>query len=456
MTRHSRIILFFVVLVFWACAVNPVTQKKEFILLSEEDEIEIGRQAHQEIKKEYGIYKELEGLGSYVSKVGSDLAKVSDRPDMPYRFKVLDSGVINAFALPGGYVYVTRGILARMSSEDELAAVLGHEMAHVTHRHGAARYSKAMATQLLLGLAALLSPEAMENYGGAVDTGIGLAFLGYSRGQEEEADRSGLAYARSAGYNPRGAVKLFKMFLAMEDHEPGAMERWLMSHPPTQERLDYAQQVLAENPSGKGADVFRKKAYLKAIDGLHLGDGKQGKVEAGGRFYDKNARLRLTVPDGFSTHLNASNAEALFLHQTKAEGGSDRVLSTIVALQIRPLKQNTSLGNFVDAYIEKRGGTKVRPRNDVMTADGQRPEVRVFEKTGKMGDEKLLVSFLKRGGEVVVLRGIEQLPNLRVAEMLGERPTTIAMRYRRALERLRAELPGSVFTEFSGDSEESM
>ena len=152
---------FFIVVVIaffsFSCATNPVTGRTELMLLSEQDEIAMGRSTDPEVVQTYGIYENA-SLGSYIGVLGRNMGSISHRPQLTYEFKVMDSPVINAFAVPGGYVYLTRGILAYLNSEAELAGVMGHEIGHITARHSAQQYSKAQMAQLGLGLGSLISP----------------------------------------------------------------------------------------------------------------------------------------------------------------------------------------------------------------------------------------------------------------------------------------------------------
>src|SRR5512137_1837889 len=146
-------------LIFWiiSCAVNPVTGKQELMLLSESEEIDLGRQTDAEIVQEYGVFEDPK-LTAYLNDFCQRLGKVSHRPQLSYRFKVVDASVVNAFAVPGGYVYFSRGILATLNNEAELAGVLGHEIGHIAARHSAQQYSRAQAAQLGLGIGSILSP----------------------------------------------------------------------------------------------------------------------------------------------------------------------------------------------------------------------------------------------------------------------------------------------------------
>ena len=176
----------------WSCAQDYVTGKSTFSLMSESQEIALGREADPQIVAEYGEYKD-PALNAYVAGLGKEIARVSHRPNLEYNFRVVDSPIVNAFAVPGGYVYFTRGILAHFNSEDELAGVMGHEIGHVVARHGAEQQTRAQLATLGLGLGSVLS-EDFQKISGALQMGVGLLFLKYGRGQESEYDKLGADY----------------------------------------------------------------------------------------------------------------------------------------------------------------------------------------------------------------------------------------------------------------------
>ncbi len=267
-----------------ACASNPVTHHGQLMLISEEKEIRIGEEAAKQVKEEYGYYDDLPGLNQYVSSVGEKLVAQSGRSELIFHFQVLNTPVINAFALPGGYVYITRGIMARLNAEDDLASVLGHEITHVAARHSAAAISKAYAAQTTMILASILVPGAINNFGDLTNIALNLAFLGYSRSNEAQADEYGITYMIKAGYNPQGAVDTFLMFKSLEEKEPGRMERFLLSHPPTAQRLAYARSRLEEVRKTDPALVsepLRRDVYIQRINGLLLGEseGEKGMAD---------------------------------------------------------------------------------------------------------------------------------------------------------------------------------
>src|SRR2546425_101413 len=189
--HHGLLVLAFSL--FAGCATNPVTGKRELSLMSEAQEIQIGQQQDADVRKEMGVYND-RALQEYVTTLGLKLAQVSERPNLPWHFTVLDVPAINAFALPGGYIYITRGILPFLDDEAQLAGVLGHEIGHVTARHSAQQYSRATGAQLGLILGSILVPQTRP-FAQLGESGLGLLFLKYSRDDEEQADALGGKYA---------------------------------------------------------------------------------------------------------------------------------------------------------------------------------------------------------------------------------------------------------------------
>src|SRR6266478_8343285 len=170
-----------------ACVRNPATGKLELNLLSESQEVELGKQAKVEAEQAYGVYKEKPELNSYVEGVGKALAAYSDRPNLPYSYEVIDDSSVNAFALPGGPIFITRGILGHLNSEAQMAAVLGHETGHVTARHSANQMSKAQVAQIGLGLGSVLSP-VVASAAQVAGVGMQVLFLKYSRDDETRSE----------------------------------------------------------------------------------------------------------------------------------------------------------------------------------------------------------------------------------------------------------------------------
>lgn len=286
-----------------ACSTNPATGKQQFAaLMSPAQENNVGAQEHRKIMAEYGNAYEGTALAAYVSGIGARLTQNTERGDVQYKFFVLDTPMVNAFALPGGYIYVTRGLLALANSEAELASVLAHEIGHITGRHSAERYSQGVLTSLG---AAVLSAAADNNTASqALGLGAELYTKSYSRGQESEADDLGIRYLSRAGYDPRAMAR----FLSSLDHH-SALESeiagvngqksfsYFSTHPRTADRVQQAMAIAANYPPPPGGNTG--DSYLQAIEGLVYGDNVQQGFARGRDFYHPGMGFAFSVPDGF-------------------------------------------------------------------------------------------------------------------------------------------------------------
>ncbi|MBP7654662.1 M48 family metalloprotease, partial [Candidatus Dependentiae bacterium] len=245
--KMIHLVLCFIILtsVFSGCSVNPVTGKKELSLMSESMENSVGSEY-------YPVYTQIsngeypdKNLQNYISSVGLKMAKLSHRPNLNYEFNVVNSSVPNAYAIPGGKISITRGLLVKMSNEDQLAAVLAHELGHVNARHTASQYTKSILTQaLMIGAYYYMSKKNVKHselYLAAGSMGMQLMLLKYSRDHERQADDLGLQYMVGAGYNPVGFVDIMKIINSLHDREPSKWEVLLSTHPLTTERINDAQ-----------------------------------------------------------------------------------------------------------------------------------------------------------------------------------------------------------------------
>jgi predicted Zn-dependent protease len=280
------------VLVAIACAVNPVSGKKELMFFSEQQEIAMGQETDQAIRQEYGIYPD-KALNEYVDRIGQSMVADSHRPTLKHHFAVLDTPVVNAFAAPGGYIYVTRGILALMNSEAELAAVLGHEMGHVAARHSLKRMSGQMLAQIGLVVGSIVSKD-IRKFAGLASIGMQLLFLKFSRSDEYQADALGIRYARQARYSPG---EMLRFFTALENMSAEASSHkiptFLSTHPMTSDRIAKVKELVSSQ------DVrleIRKDEYLRRVDGMVYGDNpRQGFVESG-VFYHPEMAFQFAIP----------------------------------------------------------------------------------------------------------------------------------------------------------------
>jgi len=286
------------VLIVAACAVNPATGRREFMLVTESQEIQMGLDADPQITASYGLVDDPE-LQEYVMNLGLSLAEVSERPQLPWSFKVVDDPIVNAFALPGGFIYVTRGILAHFDSEAELAGVLGHEVGHVTARHGASQMSRQQIQQVGVGLGMVVS-EGFRRYGGIAVAGLQIMNLSYSRADESQSDRLGLRYISRVGYDADAMIGVFQMLAAAGGGGAGRLPEWQSSHPYPENREADMRAVIAETGVSRDG-LINRDVYLDMIEGIVYGqDPRQGYFE-GERFFHPDLAFELTFPTGWQT-----------------------------------------------------------------------------------------------------------------------------------------------------------
>lgn len=247
------------------CSTNPVTGKSQLDLMGEAGEIRMGTNFYPgAIQGSLGPIDEKD-VQATVERVGQAVATVSHRPGLPYQFTAVNDPEVNAFALPGGKICITRGLIARLGSEDGLAAVLGHEVGHVTARHAVSAYNRQiMATAILVGGAVYMESQEVKNRGlitlGAV-IGTQIVLASYSRHQERQSDDLGMEYAVKAGYSPQGMVETQKTLLDVQKRQPGAVERLFASHPMSAERLATAEKMIAQLPADVQARPLRSEPY---------------------------------------------------------------------------------------------------------------------------------------------------------------------------------------------------
>src|SRR5437867_6141745 len=287
-----------------SCATNPVTHKREFNIVSESQEIQIGQQSHEEVIRQFGVYDEKPELNRLVDTIGHRIASTSDRPHLPWHFTIIDTPMVNAMALPGGYIYITRGMLERINAEDELAGVLGHEITHVTARHAAAQMSRAQLAQFGMVLGAVIAgPEATQTYGQLAEIGLSLLFQRYSRGQESQADLVGTEYVTRANYNPVGVERMLIGLKRMDKHPASGIERYFQSHPDPAKRVrdveKKIQEISAKNPAAIAVEP-KREPYVHLTDGVMTGNSTERAVVRGGTIYDREHGLILQAPSGWT------------------------------------------------------------------------------------------------------------------------------------------------------------
>jgi predicted Zn-dependent protease len=297
--------------------------------MSLEEELKVGREEHAKILAQFGVYRDKE-LQGYVDLVGQRVAKVSSRPELEYTFTVLNDNMINAMALPGGFIYVTRGMLTHMNSESELAAVLGHEVAHVTQKHAIKNQNRGKTMQALSTAAAILTQNAAVADIGNLFGGVLLR--GYGREAELEADTVGAEYMAKAGYSPEAMLSTIEILknkdrieielARLEDRQPNVYHGILSTHPDNDTR--FREVVATKNQLLQNYDEFiQADAFLEKLNGMAYGDSRQSGVVRRNLFFHPRLGIKLRFPDNWrlesvkdGVQMTSQTGDALFALST--------------------------------------------------------------------------------------------------------------------------------------------
>jgi predicted Zn-dependent protease len=335
------------------CARNPVTGDRELALISEAQEIEMGQQAAKEIQGTMGL-KENDALVKYVQQVGLRLAAGSERPELPWSFGVVEDPTPNAFALPGGFIFITRGMLTYMDSEAELASVLGHEIGHVTARHSVQQLSRAQLAQLGLGLGTILVPE-LQQFSGLLSSGVQLLFLKYGRDAERQSDELGFGYALSQKYDVREMDDIFATLQQISEKEGGSpLPAWASTHPDPGERIEAAQRRVTELNLSPDQLNLGREDFMARVDGLVWGDNPRNGFFEGNVFMHPDLAFRIAFPQGWKTQnlpqavVAVSPEKDAALQLTLAPGNPEQAASKFLAqegLQAGPAARETINGS---------------------------------------------------------------------------------------------------------------
>ena len=353
--KEIALFLFFIFAVI-SCAVNPVTGKKQLILMSEAQEIQMGAQYDPQVIATFGEYQD-EQILSFMQTKADEMGKISHRPNLKYHVKILDSPVVNAFAVPGGYIYLTRGILAQFNNEAELMGVLGHEMGHITARHSVSNQSKQTLGQLLL-IGGMIASEEFASYAQYAMQGMQLLFLKFSRDNERQADQLGVAYSSQIGYDANKMADFFQVLkkMSMPD-EQGGVPTFLSTHPDPADRYNAVRNDTKMWQDSLKMDNYKVNAdnYLQMIDGIIYGeDPRQGYVE-GNTFYHPEMKFLFSYPVGWQfenlpTQVNMAPADGKALIVFTIAPGStlnEAANNSLKQLELKPQETlRTSINNF--------------------------------------------------------------------------------------------------------------
>ncbi|MBA2305390.1 MAG: M48 family metalloprotease, partial [Acidobacteria bacterium] len=332
--------------------------------MSEAQEVQLGQEMDGQVRREMGVYDDAE-LQRYVSEIGLRLARASERPNLPWHFTVVDEPAVNAFALPGGYIYVTRGILAFLHDEEQMAGVLGHEIGHVTARHSAQQYTKATSAGVGLTLLSIFVPEARPLQGVA-ETALGVLFLKHGRDDELQADRLGAQYTAKTGWDPRGVAGMLRTLqrldVASGSHK--GVPNWLSTHPAPADRVEKVTAFIQSNPVPAGMSGPRATdvaAYQRQIDGIIFGDSPSDGIVRGNEFLHPDLRLALKFPQGWEVQNSAQQVVAkapdrenyVLLQLVPNANGSIQQIAqaTMANAGFRQLQGERGNVNGLDAYV---------------------------------------------------------------------------------------------------------
>ncbi len=315
------------------CALNRATGERHLNLISESQEIAMGQQADSQVVASVGLYPNND-LQRYVQDLGAKIAKTSERPNLPWTFRVVDDPSVNAFALPGGFIYVTRGLMTYVENEAELAGVVGHEIGHVTAQHSVHTMSSQELTQLGVTAGMMIKPE-LQRYGQLVNTGLGLLYLKYSRDDESQADHLGLRYMLREGSDPRQLIQVFEMLSRVSASSGGgSLPVWLETHPSPENRSENIQKELDSLRIDFSRLSVNRDSYLSLIDGMIFGQNPREGFFRDNHFYQPDLEFEFVFPSGWQTVNQkeavaavSSNQDAV-LQITLAQGTSSEKAAT--------------------------------------------------------------------------------------------------------------------------------
>jgi predicted Zn-dependent protease len=373
-----------------SCAVNPVSGKQELMLLSESDEIKLGGETDVQVVQEYGLYEDAK-LISYLNNLCQRLGKVSHRPQLTYHFKIVDSSVVNAFAVPGGYVYFTRGILATVNSEAELAGVMGHEIGHIAARHSAKQYSQAQLAQVGLGVGTVLIDSPVVS--GLAQLGAGMLFLRFSRDNERQADDLGVEYSSKAGYD---ATRMASFFETLEKMNPGSdrsgLPGWFSTHPNPEDRIQVVRVRAKEWQQKLNQKDLKvnSESYLREIDGLLFGDDPRQGYVADDVFYHPGLRFQFPVPTKWKLNNKPSKVQMV------SEGEDAVILLSVTT--------GSSSREATKTFVSKTGATVIR--SEAIHVNGLASERLISEIRTQERTYRLTSYFIEKGKNIFVFHGL--------------------------------------------------
>jgi predicted Zn-dependent protease len=342
-----------------SCARNPVTGKKQLSLMSESAEKSMGKESDPQIIASMGKY-ENQDLQDFINAKGQEMARISHRPNLGYEFKIVNSSVVNAFAVPGGYVYFTRGIMAHFNNEAEFAGVLGHEIGHITARHGAQQQTKQILMQVGLIASIIAKPEFIQ-FAEQAQQGMGLLMLKFGRDDESQSDQLGVQYSTKIGYDSHKMADFFKTLGRITDKEGARIPAFLSTHPDPTDRYNNVHKLSdeAQKTLDKSTLQENRDSYLRRIEGLVYGDDpREGYVE-NNVFYHPELKFQFPVPASWKTQNTPQQfamvepSEKAMMVMTLAQGNSPEDAANTITkqLNLNVLRTENKTINGLPAFV---------------------------------------------------------------------------------------------------------
>ena len=385
-----------------ACATNPVTGARQFTLVSESQELAMGQAAAAEVRQTIGLVDD-RALQDYVAATGLALARASERPALPWSFEVVDDPTPNAFALPGGFIFVTRGMLNLMDSQAELASVLGHEIGHVTARHSVSAISRQQLAQLGLGLGGIFVPE-VQQLGQAIGAGLSLLFLKHGRDAERQADQLAVQYAGGGNYDVRETIDVFEALGRSGDEQRSALPSWLSTHPAPAERIEALRQYIATTDAERGSIVDRAE-YLGQIEGLIYGNNPRQGFFRDQVFYHPDLRFRFALPPGWEAQNLTQAVEA-------SSPNRDAAIVLLFARAASPAAAARQLASQQNVRVLQSSSQRI---------NGLPSAITVFDAATDGGIVRGMAAHIELGGRVYELIGYAPLERFGAHGALIER-----------------------------------
>ncbi len=384
--------------IFYACSRNPVTGKKELSLMSSAQEQQAGDQADPSIQASYGMYDDAK-LQSFINQKGKAMGKISHLPDQEYNFRLLDSPVVNAFAVPGGYVYFTRGIMAHFNNEAEFAGVLGHEIGHITARHSARQQTRQTLGQLGF-MVGVIASEKFRVFANEAGQGLGLLFLKFGRDQESQSDELGVRYSSLIGYDSHEMADFFQTLNRLSARAGQSIPDFLSTHPNPVNRYAKVHQMSDEIQSELGLRNLKvnRNEYLRRIDGLVYGeDPRQGYAEDGYFFHPE---LRFAFPVPYNWQLVNSPQQV----QMAPEDGKALMIFTLSPERTLDAAAQAAVQQFNLTVVEQQR-TTVNGYSALVVVSDQVPDQ--AQQGGQAAPTTRIVSyFIEKDNKIYIFHGV--------------------------------------------------